>query len=105
MRGLAACRPFLSLAPATLLSTACCMCWFLGWAQQGLRQVLGGAELGVAGIHMYAIVADFVLKPSSYMHEPGSWRAVNFEHHHLVTWRAFHPTKWSAHYYGQVREL
>lgn len=52
---------------------------------------------------MYAIVADFVLKPSNYMHEPGSWRALNFEHHHLVTWRAFHPTKWSAHYYGQVR--
>lgn len=51
---------------------------------------------------MYAIVADFVLKPSKYMHEPGSWRAVNFEQHHLVTWRAFHPSKWSAHYYGQV---
>ena len=51
---------------------------------------------------MYAIVADFVLKPSKYMHEPGSLRAVSFEHHHLVTWRAFHPSKWSAHYYGQV---
>jgi hypothetical protein len=60
------------------------------------------AELGVSGIHMYAIVADFVLKPTKYMHEPGSLRGLNFEHHHLVTWRAFHPSKWSAHYYGQV---
>ena len=61
------------------------------------------AELGVSGIHMYAVVADFVLKPSNYMHEPGSLRALQLEHHHLVTWRAFHPSKWSAHYYGQVR--
>ena len=61
------------------------------------------AELGVSGIHMYAVVADFVLKPSNYMHKPGSLRALQLEHHHLVTWRAFHPSKWSAHYYGQVR--
>ncbi|CAK0784444.1 hypothetical protein CVIRNUC_007648 [Coccomyxa viridis] len=59
------------------------------------------AELGVSGIHMYAVVADFVLKPSNYMHEPGSLRALQLEHHRLVTWRAFHPSKWSAHYYGQ----
>ena len=61
------------------------------------------AELGVSGIHMYAVIAEFVLKPSNYMHEPGSLRALQLEHHHLVTWRAFHPSKWSAHYYGQVR--
>lgn len=52
---------------------------------------------------MYAVIADFVLK-SGYMHEPGSFKAVQFEHHHLIKWRAFHPSKWSAHYYGQVRE-
>lgn len=61
------------------------------------------ADLGVSGINMYAVIADFVLK-SGYMHEPGSFKAVQFEHHHLIKWRAFHPSKWSAHYYGQVRE-
>ena len=65
--------------------------------------VVAPAELGVSGIHMYAVVADFVLKPSNYMHKPGSLQALQLEHHHLVTWRAFHPSKWSAHYYGQVR--
>ena len=52
----------------------------------------------------YATVADFVLARGDYMHLPGSHRPVNFEHHHLVTWRAFVASRWSQHYYGQARE-
>ncbi len=51
----------------------------------------------------YATVADFVLARGDYMHLPGSHRPVNFEHHHLVTWRAFVASRWSQHYYGQAR--
>ena len=60
------------------------------------------ADLGVAGIHMYASVAEFILGRNDYMHLPGSHRSVQFQAHHLVTWRAFHPSRWSQHYYGQV---
>ena len=62
------------------------------------------AALGVAGIHMYAALGDFVLSGQhDYMHLPGSRRPVQFLHHHLVTWRAFVGSRWSRHYYGQVR--
>ncbi len=59
--------------------------------------------LGVRHIHMYATVADFVLARGDYMHLPGSHRSVLFQPHHLVTWRAFHASRWSRHYYGQAR--
>jgi hypothetical protein len=36
------------------------------------------------------------------MHLPGSHHVVQFQYHHLVTWRAFHPSRFSQHYYGQV---
>lgn len=34
------------------------------------------ADLGVEGIHMYAVVADFILSPNGggYMHNPGNYR-------------------------------
>lgn len=68
---------------------------FLDWLQYY-------ADLGVDGIHMYATVADFILHRNDYMHMPGSRRSVQFQSHHLITWRAFHPSRWSQHYYGQV---
>ncbi|CAL8469521.1 g9062 [Coccomyxa elongata] len=67
---------------------------FLDWLQYY-------ADLGVDGIHMYAAVAEFILHRDDYMHAPGSRRTVQFQSHHLVTWRAFHPSRWSQHYYGQ----
>ena len=65
------------------------------------------ADLGVDGIHMYAAVADFILSPqgSGYMHLPGSYRALSIDHHRLIQWKAFHPSPWSLHYYGQARTL
>ncbi|EIE19825.1 hypothetical protein COCSUDRAFT_48697 [Coccomyxa subellipsoidea C-169] len=67
---------------------------FLDWLQYY-------ADLGVDGIHMYATVAEFILHRDDYMHMPGSRRSVQFQSHHLITWRAFHPSRWSQHYYGQ----
>ena len=67
---------------------------------QGSRRVPTGC-VHVRG--RYATVADFVLARGDYMHLPGSHRPVNFEHHHLVTWRAFVASRWSQHYYGQAR--
>ncbi len=68
---------------------------FLDWLQYY-------ADLGVTGIHMYAAVAEFILHRDDYMHAPGSRRSVQFQSHRLITWRAFHPSRWSQHYYGQV---
>ena len=53
---------------------------------------------------MYAAVADFILSPQGggYMHLPGSYRALSIDHHKLIQWKAFHPSPWSLHYYGQV---
>lgn len=61
------------------------------------------ADLGVEGIHMYAVVADFILSPNGggYMHNPGNYRALSIENHRLLRWKIFHPSPWSLHYYGQ----
>lgn len=61
------------------------------------------ADLGVEGIHMYAVVADFILSPNGggYMHVPGNYKALSIENHRLLRWKIFHPSPWSLHYYGQ----
>ncbi|CAL8469654.1 g9195 [Coccomyxa elongata] len=69
---------------------------FLDWLQYY-------ADMGVEGIHMYAVVADFILSPNGggYMHNPGNYRALSIENHRLLRWKIFHPSPWSLHYYGQ----
>jgi hypothetical protein len=59
--------------------------------------------MGVEGIHMYAVVADFILSPNGggYMHYPGTYKALTIENHRLLRWNIFHPSPWSLHYYGQ----
>ena len=64
------------------------------------------ADMEVGGIHMYAVAGDFILSPQGggYMHRPGSYRALSVDHHRLLRWKVFHPSPWSLHYYGQVRQ-
>jgi hypothetical protein len=61
------------------------------------------ADLGVAGMHLYAAMADFILSPrgGGYPHVPGSYRPLAIENHRLLHWKLFHPSPWSLHYYGQ----
>ena len=61
------------------------------------------ADMGVDAIHMYAVLADFILSPhgGGYMHSPGNYKALSIEHHRVLHWKVFHPSPWSMHYYGQ----
>ena len=64
------------------------------------------AELGVAGIHLHAVVAPDLYsdEQSDKMgHMPASHNVVHFQKHHLGTWRQYRPpVQNSAHYYGQM---
>ena len=51
------------------------------------------AELGVEGMHLYMVAADFVLAPrgGGYTHTPGNYKPVSIENHRCARQAGGHP--------------